>query len=446
MSMERFLNSLRARVPFLAGRNGRVIRALAVAVVVGTIALVAAREWRLARQAFCAGPAAIEDPTAASRLRLRPYQGDEPSPLVADRSAGRVGRQAAPLQPVYGSVVFEPTQGGAAKQAEPTFIRADGQGLNGWLAGSLKPDRARPWANLAASPPAAIPALPEPISPTDGATSIVVPADGRRGVSRPRPWDIEEAGPSIDAAATQSTAAPSTPIDQQATSPPGAGGAAIGPKREAADGHGPAPEALRHAAPPKAASEAEPVPPEGEGVMKGPPPTLTDATYAGEISRLLRPIGQVSTSLAPPPGQFHPDVPDKDERPRLPRAVELFAREPAQVHGAGGIRTRPWPEQIALWEAPGTAHHPLYFEEVNLERYGYSFGLAQPVVSAAHFFGRIPALPYLMTVDPPHRCVYTLGHYRPGSCSPLAWNLVPLDPLAAAVQGGVVTGLVFLIP
>jgi hypothetical protein len=68
------------------------------------------------------------------------------------------------------------------------------------------------------------------------------------------------------------------------------------------------------------------------------------------------------------------------------------------------------------------------------------------VVSAAHFFGRIPALPYLATVDPPHRCVYTLGHYRPGSCAPLAWNLVPFDPLAAAVQGGVVTGLVYLIP
>ena len=26
------------------------------------------------------------------------------------------------------------------------------------------------------------------------------------------------------------------------------------------------------------------------------------------------------------------------------------------------------------WEAAGTRHHPLYFEDVNLERHGHSFG------------------------------------------------------------------------
>jgi hypothetical protein len=172
--------------------------------------------------------------------------------------------------------------------------------------------------------------------------------------------------------------------------------------------------------------------------------SLSEGVYAGEVSRDLKPISQVTTSMAIPPNQYDPDVPDKDERPRLPRAHELFAKEPVQFHGPGHFR--PWPEQTSLWEAPGISSHPLYFEEVYVERYGYSFGLAQPVVSAAHFFGRIPALPYLMTVDPPHRCVYTLGHYRAGSCAPLYWEVPPFDPLAAAVQGGVVTGLVFLIP
>ena len=64
-------------------------------------------------------------------------------------------------------------------------------------------------------------------------------------------------------------------------------------------------------------------------------------------------------------------------------------------------------------------HRPLYFEEINLERYGYGCGWClQPGASAAHFFGTVPALPYLMTVDCPHECIYTLGHYRPGSCPP----------------------------
>jgi hypothetical protein len=139
-------------------------------------------------------------------------------------------------------------------------------------------------------------------------------------------------------------------------------------------------------------------------------------------------------------------VPDEDEKPRLPRARELFTTETGRIEGIAGVGVRPWPELVFEWEAPGTCHKPLYFQEVNLERYGWTFPLAQPVVSAAHFFGRVPALPYLMTVDPPLRCVYTLGHYRPGSCVPPSWQIVPFDPLAAAVQGGVVTGLVYLIP
>jgi len=185
-------------------------------------------------------------------------------------------------------------------------------------------------------------------------------------------------------------------------------------------------------------------PPPLEKTEKPKRPSLVDELYAREVTRSLKPISEVTTSVTLPPGRYYPDIPDKSERPLLPRARELFAEAGQQRQGRGGAR--PWGEHVVIWEAPGTAHHPLYFEEINLERYGYSFGLAQPAVSAAHFFGRLPALPYLMTVDPPHSCVYTLGHYRPGGCAPFAWNVPPFDPLAAAVQAGVVTGLVFLIP
>lgn len=101
----------------------------------------------------------------------------------------------------------------------------------------------------------------------------------------------------------------------------------------------------------------------------------------------------------------------------------------------------------ANWEAPATCHYPLYFEEVNLERYGYShFGCLQPVASAAHFFGTVPLLPYKMTLHPSRECLYTLGHYRPGSCVPYRINQLPLRLSAAAVEGLVVTSAVFLIP
>jgi hypothetical protein len=91
-----------------------------------------------------------------------------------------------------------------------------------------------------------------------------------------------------------------------------------------------------------------------------------------------------------------------------------------------GNMPRPWPSLVYHWEAAATWHQPLYFEEVNAERYGYQCNwVAQPFVSTAHFFGTLPALPYLMTVNCPRECVYTLGHYRPGSCPPWRRHCIP---------------------
>jgi hypothetical protein len=108
---------------------------------------------------------------------------------------------------------------------------------------------------------------------------------------------------------------------------------------------------------------------------------------------------------------------------------------------------RSWPTYNYQWDATCLCHRPLYFEEINLERYGYGCGCClQPLASAAHFFGTIPALPYCMAAECPHECVYTLGHYRPGSCPPWRCHWPPFDPLAAAAEGGVWTGMIFLIP
>jgi hypothetical protein len=70
----------------------------------------------------------------------------------------------------------------------------------------------------------------------------------------------------------------------------------------------------------------------------------------------------------------------------------------------------------------------------------------QPAASAAHFFGTIPLLPYCMAVDCPGECIYALGHYRPGNCNPKRYIWPPCSPRAILAEGGVWTGLVFLIP
>ncbi len=106
-----------------------------------------------------------------------------------------------------------------------------------------------------------------------------------------------------------------------------------------------------------------------------------------------------------------------------------------------------WSMTRQLWAATNLQTKPLYFEEINLERYGYtSCRLLQPLISATRFFATIPALPYKMVLEPPCRLNFALGYHRPGSCAPWHWQRLPLSARAGLVEAGVVVGLVFLIP
>jgi hypothetical protein len=51
-----------------------------------------------------------------------------------------------------------------------------------------------------------------------------------------------------------------------------------------------------------------------------------------------------------------------------------------------------------------------------------------------------------MGVEPPHECIYALGHYRPGSCAPYMCNPIPISCRGAAIQAAAVTGAVYAIP
>ena len=146
-----------------------------------------------------------------------------------------------------------------------------------------------------------------------------------------------------------------------------------------------------------------------------------------------KPIGALTADILPPRGELPPNY-----------AAARFEKEPRLAHTTGTSRT--WGGTAYLWEAPAICHGPLHFEEPNAERLGHSFGLFQPLVSGAHFFARIPAMPYKMTVYPPHECIYTLGHYRPGSHAPYRYIRLPLSAEAALVQAGATYGLVALIP
>jgi hypothetical protein len=92
-------------------------------------------------------------------------------------------------------------------------------------------------------------------------------------------------------------------------------------------------------------------------------------------------------------------------------------------------------------------YQPLYFEELNLERYGTSrLPVAQPVLSGAHFFATVPAMPYLMSWKLPRRCYYDTAMYFPGREAPWQRELPPLRLGPSAVEAAVITGAIFVFP
>ncbi len=149
-------------------------------------------------------------------------------------------------------------------------------------------------------------------------------------------------------------------------------------------------------------------------------------------SEVLRPIGELTDDAS-----VRADKGLRKSDRMLPRMCEL----------GGEFQPRLWAPSTFMWKASGLCHKPAYFDDPQLERYGHSWGpYVQPLVSGAHFFLTVPILPYKMGLYPPDECVYTLGYYRPGSCTPYLLDPLPLSVRAALVEAGAWTGMALLIP
>lgn len=174
-------------------------------------------------------------------------------------------------------------------------------------------------------------------------------------------------------------------------------------------------------------SEPVPLPPLREPA--GREPTGSESAR-GPFMPEERPITSLSAAIRPIANQLPPDF------------AEAHFRSP-RSHGD----SRPWHDTLYFWEPPALCHRPLYFEEANLERYGYGLPpVFQPVVSGTRFLATTAALPYLMTAQSPRDCVYTLGRDRPGSLAPRRPHYPELRPAAGAAEVGAAAGLILLIP
>ncbi len=185
--------------------------------------------------------------------------------------------------------------------------------------------------------------------------------------------------------------------------------------------------------------QAEPVPSGAARPGELPVRPTMPGLYEEEEKYLIpKPIGDVTvTTTIKTAGVMDPEnvVPKDWAKPYFAKFGEVAG--PA-------VENRSWPTTGYFWLAPGLGYWPLYFEEINVERYGYRVGCLQPAISAAHFFATIPLMPYKTFVHPPHECVYSLGYYRPGDCAPCQHEQVHVQLDAAAAEAGLISGMILL--
>jgi len=114
---------------------------------------------------------------------------------------------------------------------------------------------------------------------------------------------------------------------------------------------------------------------------------------------------------------------------------------------SGYVRDQQWTSSQYQFTAANTFSNPRYFEDRMLERHGYErFPYLQPFLSGARFFGTIPMLPYLMTIQNPCECESQLGYFRPGSCVAPYIQRPPYQRDAVLVEGAAIAGGIIAIP
>ncbi len=106
-----------------------------------------------------------------------------------------------------------------------------------------------------------------------------------------------------------------------------------------------------------------------------------------------------------------------------------------------------WNDSMAGWTAAELYSSPLYFEQINFERYETSApAWTRPVVSYAQFLGTIPVLPYKLGANGPHERIYMVGHYPYGQVPSAHSDWGKPSKRGVLLQGIATTGLIFFVP
>ena len=184
--------------------------------------------------------------------------------------------------------------------------------------------------------------------------------------------------------------------------------------------------------PPKApAKEAVETLPPARTESPAAPPRGTPADRPEEQENLdpgIRPVGSLTVNIAPP------ETRDDQGQPLAPPpdvGRDYFARQVPTAPSR--VPYSPWMLDTSYGPSLNFCYRPLFFEDGNLERYGHSWGLLQPAVSAAKFYGNVALVPYRVVAQHPCECTYHDHLFRPGARAPREIP-VPQRPLSHLID------------
>jgi hypothetical protein len=105
-----------------------------------------------------------------------------------------------------------------------------------------------------------------------------------------------------------------------------------------------------------------------------------------------------------------------------------------------------YPAMRSLTEPDYVVHRRLYFEQRNSERYGWDFGITQPVASALYFYTDVLFWPAQLASNPFERYDTSAGKCLPGS--PVPYYLYPpeVDLFGATVGAATIVGAAVILP
>lgn len=117
---------------------------------------------------------------------------------------------------------------------------------------------------------------------------------------------------------------------------------------------------------------------------------------------------------------------------------------PCAVNQAYEVRA--FPHQTEFTVPEYTCYGRLYFEQLNMERYGWDLGALSLLLSPAIFYADVATLPYHLATDPCRKCECSAGYCLPGDPVPLLLYLPEFSATGVAAEAATVAVLLAIFP